>query len=48
LDETYLNVNHSKDRTWYFEPDGPWVNKPAGKGARLIIGLTAKLILQFG
>jgi transposase len=37
LDETYLNVNHSKDRTWYFEPDGPWVNKPAGKGARLII-----------
>jgi len=37
LDETYLNVNHSKDNTWYFEPDGPWVNKPAGKGVRLII-----------
>jgi len=37
LDETYLNVNHSKDNTWYFEPDGPWVNKPAGKGPRLII-----------
>jgi transposase len=37
LDETYLNVNHSKDQTWYFEDDGPWVNKPAGKGPRLII-----------
>lgn len=37
LDETYLNVNHSNDNTWYFEPDGPWVNKPAGKGPRLII-----------
>jgi len=37
LDETYLNVHHAKDNTWYFEPDGPWVNKPAGKGARLII-----------
>jgi len=37
LDETYLNVNHSKDNTWYFEADGPWVNKPAGKGPRLII-----------
>jgi hypothetical protein len=37
LDETYLNVNHSNDNTWYFEADGPWVNKPAGKGPRLII-----------
>ena len=37
LDETYLNVNHSKDNTWYFEADGAWVNKPAGKGPRLII-----------
>lgn len=37
LDETYLNVNHSKNNTWYFDTDGPWVNKPAGKGPRLII-----------
>jgi transposase len=37
LDETYLNVNHCNDNTWYFEADGPWVNKPAGKGPRLII-----------
>lgn len=37
LDETYLNVNHSVERTWYFVDDGPWVNKPSGKGARLII-----------
>jgi transposase len=37
LDETYLNVNHSTDNTWYFEADGAWVNKPAGKGPRLII-----------
>jgi len=27
LDETYLNVNHSVERTWYFVDDGPWVNK---------------------
>lgn len=37
LDETYLNVNHSKNNTWYFATDGPWVNKPSGKGPRLII-----------
>jgi transposase len=37
LDETFLNVNHSKDNTWYFEAEGPWVNKPSGKGPRLII-----------
>jgi transposase len=37
VDETYLNVNHSNDNTWYFEANGPWVNKPAGKGPRLII-----------
>lgn len=37
LDETYINVNHSNDTTWYFEADGAWVNKPAGKGPRLII-----------
>ncbi len=37
LDETYINVNHSVENTWYFSDDGPWVNKPSGKGARLII-----------
>ncbi len=37
LDETYINVNHSVENTWYFVDDGPWVNKPSGKGTRLII-----------
>ena len=37
LDESYINVNHSFDSTWYFTDDGPWVNKPSGKGVRLII-----------
>ena len=37
LDETYLNKNHSTDETWYFGEDGSWVNKPSGKGPRLII-----------
>lgn len=37
LDETYLNKNHSNDNTWYFGDDGAWVNKPSGKGPRLII-----------
>jgi transposase len=37
LDETYLNQNHSNGFTWYLEEDGPWVNKPSGKGPRLII-----------
>lgn len=37
LDESYLNVNHSVENTWYFTDDGPWVNKPSGKGLRLII-----------
>lgn len=37
LDESYINVNHSIEKTWYFTDDGPWVNKPSGKGPRLII-----------
>ena len=37
LDESYINVNHSVEKTWYFTDDGPWVNKPSGKGLRLII-----------
>ena len=37
LDESYINTNHSDDNTWYFNEDGPWVNKPSGKGPRLII-----------
>ena len=37
LDESYINVNHSAEKTWYFTDDGPWVNKPSGKGVRLII-----------
>ena len=37
LDETYLNRNHSNQFTWYLEEDGPWVNKPSGKGPRWII-----------
>jgi len=37
LDETYINKNHSSDSSWFLESDGPWVNKPAGKGERLII-----------
>lgn len=37
LDESYVNVNHSTPRTWYFATEGPWVHKPSGKGPRLII-----------
>jgi transposase len=37
LDESYINVNHTTPRTWYFAEDGPWVHKPSGKGPRLII-----------
>jgi transposase len=37
LDESYVNVNHSNSRTWYFAEEGPWVRKPSGKGPRLII-----------
>lgn len=37
LDETYINKNHSSRFTWYLEEEGPWVNKPSGKGPRFII-----------
>jgi len=37
LDESYVNKNHSNDFIWYFGEDGPWVQKPTGKGERLII-----------
>lgn len=37
LDESYVNVNHSSERTWYFMQEGPWVQKPSGKGPRLIL-----------
>lgn len=37
LDESYVNKNHSNDYTWYSSDDGPWVQKPTGKGERLII-----------
>jgi transposase len=37
LDETYINKNHTNQFTWYFGEDGPYVNKPSGKGERLII-----------
>lgn len=37
LDETFINKNHSHQFTWYFDEDGPDVNKPSGKGERLIV-----------
>ena len=37
LDESYVNKNHSNDFVWYSGEDGPWVQKPTGKGERLII-----------
>src|ERR1700678_4444597 len=37
LDESYINKNHSNDFTWFWKEDGPWVQKPTGKGERLII-----------
>ena len=37
LDESYVNKNHSYDFTWFVEEDGPWIQKPIGKGERLII-----------
>jgi transposase len=37
LDETFINKNHSNQFTWYSDEDGPYVNKPGGKGERLII-----------
>ena len=37
LDESYVNKNHSNDFIGYSNDDGPWVQKPTGKGERLII-----------
>ena len=37
LDESYVNKNHSNDFIWYYGEDGPWIQKPLGKGERLII-----------
>jgi len=37
LDESYVNKNHSNDFCWYYGEDGPWVQKPTGKGDRLIV-----------
>jgi transposase len=37
LDESYVNKNHSNDLIWYSDEDGPWVQKPTGKGERLVI-----------
>ncbi len=37
LDESYINKNHSNDFVWYWNEDGPWIQKPTGKGQRLIM-----------
>ena len=37
LDESYVNKNHSNDFVWYSNEDGPCIQKPTGKGERLII-----------
>lgn len=37
VDESYVNKNHSNDLIWYYGEDGPWVQKPTGKGERIII-----------
>jgi transposase len=37
LDESFVHKNHSNDFLWYSDEDGPWVQKPTGKGERLII-----------
>jgi transposase len=45
IDESYVNKNHSNDFIWYYGEDGPWVQKPTGKGERLII---INAITKFG
>ncbi len=45
LDESYVNKNHSNDFIWYSDEDGTWVQKPTGKGERLII---INAITKFG
>ena len=37
VDESYINKNHSNDFVWYSTEDGPWIQKPTGKGERLIM-----------
>lgn len=37
VDASYVHKNHRHDVLWYADEDGPWVQKPPGKGARLII-----------
>jgi transposase len=37
LDESYVNKNHSNDFIWYSSDDGALIQKPTGKGERLII-----------
>ena len=37
VDESYVNKNHSHDCMWYADEDGPWGQKPTGKGERLIM-----------
>ena len=37
LDESYINKNHSHDWVWHSIEEGPWTQKPTGKGERLII-----------
>ena len=37
LDESYANKNYSNDFIWYSDEDGSWVQKPTGKGDRVII-----------
>jgi transposase len=37
LDESYINKNHSNDFIWYSCDEDPLVQKPTGKGERLII-----------
>ena len=37
LAETFVHKHHSGQFPWYLEEDGPWVNKPSGKGPRLMI-----------
>ena len=37
LDESYVNKNHRNDFIWYCEEEGPRIQKPTGKGERMII-----------
>jgi transposase len=37
LDESYVKKKHRNDVIWYCDEDGPWVQKPTGKGDRLIM-----------